>query len=367
MRKLSSAYEKAGRKQQNVKISAVCLDAVKIASRAYTDGKAAEHVEDINYAHIESSDDSGEATVGKNAANCFVGAERNETIKGKDISQIYIRLLDGSTILIDIDLSGTAIDLRKEINKRTGLILDTCRFTCGKGIIADDCSLTESGVTGHSTVHVNLRLVGGMDKIKDKEVRETSRETTRPKREEKARVNKEKRAAREQEKKRAEENRAAKKKTAEEGRAAKEETKLQRQKAAEERRAAMEALETEKIRNRAAKKERKEEDTLRKLKAAADRAAKAAQEKENNAMKKSATKAMKAATKELEQIERKGRKDAKRYESEHGEVNYTSIFEQTGSVSTPSVDDLPSQADTDQCVDDFISRVYGKIPEKRCG
>lgn len=144
-RKHSLKYERAAMKKPvvGVKISKVCLEALKIAS--------------IFSANINPKTSKCSEQVTENDKTDIPNGQTSR-------AQICVKLLSGEAIMIDVDLNGTGNDLKSEVNRRTGLELDMCRFTCGKTCISNELSLSESGVTAHSTVHIVLRLRGGMNR-----------------------------------------------------------------------------------------------------------------------------------------------------------------------------------------------------------
>lgn len=326
-----------------------------------------EHPEQKNFSNIQVSENLSCTLIGK--------ATEEKYPLDSNSTQIYVKLLNGATMMVHVNLECTGTDLRNELQRRTGHRLDNCRFTTGKEIIFDARSLSSSGVGAYATVHVIARLVGGMDRPKrNKEVEKRDAEFNASKKaeakalKESAKALKEATAAAT-----AETKAAAKALKAARAAAAKVEESREKQATQDKRAAdkkAVEDLATNYLAQQKAIAEANAEATAATQdKIAADKKAAAAEKKavETNYLTEQEAKAeAKAAATIAKKAERKQASLAKRKKHDDDCRNPTSWIRQDGIANRPSVNDLPSQKETDQCVDDFITRVYGDTPEKRC-
>lgn len=74
--------------------------------------------------------------------------------------QLFVRSPNGSTLVFDVDLSDTGLDLKIQIYKRIGLPPQFMWLTAGGRVIDDSHCLADRDVQRDSTVNCHLRITG---------------------------------------------------------------------------------------------------------------------------------------------------------------------------------------------------------------
>lgn len=80
--------------------------------------------------------------------------------------QLFVKGLDGRSLLLKVDCGSTDArveDVRQQLELRTGVPAHAQRLTTGKRDLPSRGLLASSGVSNGSTLHLCLRLLGGMD------------------------------------------------------------------------------------------------------------------------------------------------------------------------------------------------------------
>ena len=75
--------------------------------------------------------------------------------------QVFLKGLDGVTAKYDLPLSTLVLEFTAIVSKDTGIPADEIRLVYSGNQLADVNTLSESGVSKDSTMHMVLRLKGG--------------------------------------------------------------------------------------------------------------------------------------------------------------------------------------------------------------
>ena len=76
--------------------------------------------------------------------------------------QIFVRTLTGKTATIEVDGTETIADLKEKLREREGIPADQQRLVFAGKLLEDDRTISDYNIRKESTVHLLLRLKGGM-------------------------------------------------------------------------------------------------------------------------------------------------------------------------------------------------------------
>ncbi|KAI9016208.1 ubiquitin-related domain-containing protein [Hyaloraphidium curvatum] len=83
-------------------------------------------------------------------------------LRGRGV-QIFVKTLTGKSIGFNVDLAkDTVTDLKRMIDKREGIPVEQQRLIYGGKQVQDNVMLADYGVLKESTLHLVLRLKGGL-------------------------------------------------------------------------------------------------------------------------------------------------------------------------------------------------------------
>lgn len=76
--------------------------------------------------------------------------------------QLFVKTLTGKTITVDVNEGDTIETLKQKINEKEGIPTDQQRLIFSGKQMEDERTLSDYGVTNGATMHLVLRLRGGM-------------------------------------------------------------------------------------------------------------------------------------------------------------------------------------------------------------
>jgi len=76
--------------------------------------------------------------------------------------QINIKSITGKSFTVNTDSAETVADIKRKISEREGIPGDQQRLVFGGKQLEDNRLLSDYNITGESTVHLVLRLRGGL-------------------------------------------------------------------------------------------------------------------------------------------------------------------------------------------------------------
>lgn len=80
---------------------------------------------------------------------------------------LHLKTLTGKSLTIRMDLAKTAMDLKKAIYEKEKIDISTQRLISTGGFLVDDAPLLSQNVTAESTIHIVIRLRGGMHMLQN--------------------------------------------------------------------------------------------------------------------------------------------------------------------------------------------------------
>ncbi len=75
--------------------------------------------------------------------------------------QIFVKNLEGKSIVIEVDPKGSVLDLKKLIKERESIDPNDQRLIFGPKPLDDKLQLHEYDIRPNSTIHLVMRLPGG--------------------------------------------------------------------------------------------------------------------------------------------------------------------------------------------------------------
>jgi len=80
-----------------------------------------------------------------------------------EIMQIFIKTLTGKTIRLRVLPSDTVLSVKTKIEERKNILTDRQRLVFHSRQLEDNQTLKDCDIKNESTLHLVLRLLGGMD------------------------------------------------------------------------------------------------------------------------------------------------------------------------------------------------------------